>query len=436
MTQERYGVRLCWTPSVKSPAFGFLQQIQSARQQVLDAARTSLPPMPTQPQPVSPGTDATANNATFWSDVFDCNQWGTFGDMRADYDLDIAYDAATYIWDGILDIVKANLQLITQRTQAAADIVGMPFATQGDKGSVLRVKVHVGSAVWVNGPGIQIQVGAQFTKTTTTTTTQDSQYADALAAYQTSLQDWNDKEADVMAKAEADADALEQTLYAQLNPVNELVKGLVQTSFPPAVRDECWEIDCWQKVFDWERASYVLYPAWWSDLPIADPTKDPVDFVNASWARLYLPVRAGMERIALRWIYGKSIEKPLAPNIEKEFDAIEADLGTYRTKNFKDPLGMPKLTKECEDVEEPYYCIAKWPEFMPTDGTHCEVILGFTTAADDLTSSEIEDAAALRKAVLDSQKQDLALKKKAADKMTAATHTEVKIKTEPGPTGP
>jgi hypothetical protein len=143
-----------------------------------------------------------------------------------------------------------------------------------------------------------------------------------------------------------------------------------------------------------------------------------------------------MERLALRWIFGKSVQKQLAPNIEKEFDSIEADLATYRSKTFNDPSGMPKLTKECDEVDEQFYCIAKWRELVPTDGTHIEVIQGYTTAADDLTVGEIEDAGDLRKAVLDSQKQDLALKKKAADQMTSAAHTEVKIKTEPGPTSP
>ena len=77
---------------------------------------------------------------------------------------------------------------------------------------------------------------------------------------------------------------------------------VIERNFPASVRDERWEIDYWQRIFDWERASYDAYPSWWSRSSPRDPELDPSDFVNASWAELYLPVRPGLELAALRWI--------------------------------------------------------------------------------------------------------------------------------------
>lgn len=56
-----------------------------------------------------------------------------------------------------------------------------------------------------------------------------------------------------------------------------------------AVRYELWEIDFWQRVFDWEPASFVAYPSWWSGGDAREPELDPSDFLNASWAKLYIP---------------------------------------------------------------------------------------------------------------------------------------------------
>ena len=436
LQQERYGARLCWTPSVRDPAFTFLRQIADGKKKRLDEAQASIPQPPVEPQPIPP-TPVPDVKKMFFSKVFPCTQWGPTGDMRADYDVDIEPNSG-YEWDQDVDLVKANLTVISQRSQVSAYVIGMPFLSQDDQGAdVLRVKVHVGSPTWVNGPPISVQVGAQFVKTPTQTnaTVQDSAYADEMAGYRTALRDWSDAAAETMERARQEADEWERVMLRQLNPVSEILSHIIQTEFPPAVRDECWEIDLWQKVFDWERAGFALYPAWWSDLPVQDPLLDANDFLNASWARLYLPVRVGMERVALRWIYGKSVVRALEAELESVFDGIEADLAKYRTEAFGDPKELPELTAECVEVPDKFYCLGKWTELMPTDGTHIEVVQAFSSAADEVTVKEEKDADRLRDAIIASEKQDVKLKKQAGGNITGAPSVEVHISTRREPTG-
>lgn len=129
--------------------------------------------------------------------------------------------------------------------------------------------------------------------------------------------------------AHESAKAFEKRMVATLNPVNEMVSQIIEQDFPASVRDELWEIDYWQRLCDWERASFVAYPSWWSDGETRNPTLDPSNFLNAIWAKLYLPVRVGMEQLALRWIYGKSLARPLAKELEIRFEEVIEDLKKF-----------------------------------------------------------------------------------------------------------
>src|SRR5262249_16753019 len=225
--------------------------------------------------------------------------------------------------------------------------------------------------------------------------------------------------------ARAAAEEWERTMVRNLNPVVEMLNQLIKRSFPPNVRDEGWEIDLWQQVFDWQRASYIAYPGWWADAPLRDPTRYPADFVNASWAHLYLPIRVGMERLALRWIHGHSTN-PLDSKIEARFDVIEADLKKYRETHFGDPTEAMEPTADGVFAEK-FDTIASWHDVMPTDGTHIEVVQAYSNAADDVTLQQSQDAAQLRAAVIASHEQDARLKEQAVGQMSEPASVKVTI---------
>src|SRR5262249_12549000 len=149
----------------------------------------------------------------------------------------------------------------------------------------------------------------------------------------------------------------------------------------------------------------------------------PTDFINASWARLYLPVRVGMERLALRWIFGRTT-RAINGATETRFDAIEADLKKYRKDHFGDEMEMMP-PQAGGAFQEKYDALAKWSDLMPTDGTHLEIVQASTMAADEVTMKEADDASELRKALIANQQQDGRLKDKAYNQMTQPAALEV-----------
>jgi hypothetical protein len=362
--------------------------------------------------------------------VTTADKWGFTGDMSAEYDVDIAYND-DFAWDGDVNAVSDSLQVFTKRPINTIShwIVGLPYPTEDEGGKKLRVRVHIGAPSWMGGPGIDYQVAARFTKKITINQQlgEDTKYNDDLATYRTLLKDWTDKRDAALAAAQKAADAFEQRMIAGLSPVNEMVSQIIEQHFPAGVRDECWEIDYWQRVFDWDRASFVAYPSWWGTGDMRNVELDPSDFLNASWAKLYLPVRAGMELHALRWIFGKAVARRLAKEMEARFGSLVDDLRTFRGQSLGTPDEAPELTTECQQVPERVYCLAAWTEVMPTDGTHLEVIQGITSAADAITAKEIEDAAGLRVALLESEQRSAKLKDKAIDQMTEPASIDINI---------
>jgi hypothetical protein len=93
---------------------------------------------------------------------------------------------------------------------------------------------------------------------------------------------------------------------------------------------------------------------------------------------------------------------------------------------------MVELDAPCKEVPEQFVCMASWTELMPTDGTHLEVVQGATTAADDVTKSEIESAEELRDALLESEKRSAKLKDKALDQMTDPATIDVRVGADGG----
>lgn len=432
LRQERYGVRLCWAPSIKDPALSFYKKIRIGRQAIMDKAALSVPPAPQEPKPsTSAGGATTTDVQTTWveSSLITADQWHLDGGMFADYTVELAVPDG-YAWDSDTSAITNSIQLVTGRdpTTISTTLIGAPWMGN-DGGDKLTLTIRIEAPPWVGGPGIQFQVGARFNQQVTVTAqdNSDTKYQDDLAAYRTALSDWAQKRDEIMAQALQGADTFEASMLQALSPVNEMISQIIEQRFPANVRDECWEIDYWQRLFDWERASFAAYPSWWAKAQARDPLRDPSDFVNASWAKLYLPVRAGMELLALRWIYGKSVVTLLSHDVEARFAVLLKDIAAYRTQYLGSPDEADDLSDACQAVEDRAYCIACWKETMPTDGTHIEVVQGLTSAADDISSQEIADAAALRAALIDAEKKRSVLKDKAASQMSEAAKIVVAV---------
>lgn len=422
--QQRHGVRLCWAPTIKDPGFDLYERIRAGRAAILQKAEEiSLPPRPVEP--------VLPDRPPVWSASAptEANRWGVMCDMRYDYDLEIPIPAGC-LWDGDATGVRNSLVVaLTNINRSHNEYVVVDPWVVGDK---LIVKVHVGvDWKWpIGGCGtIYLTVSGRFLPDPAA---QDPAYREAYAQWLQAVAEW---EAQVSTARDAareqarkEADEWERQMLRDLNPLGELMARVISHEFAPTTRDDVWEVELWQHVFDWNAASFVLYPGWWSELSPRDPLKLPNDFVNASWAKLYLPIKIGFERTALRWIFDRQVQNPLPADMEAEFTRLENELSEYRTANFGHAEETPTQPgPDCDVWDEKVLCLARWTEVLPTDGTHVEVVQSATSAADPFSVDEITGLRELQSAAAESTRQDIELKKKAASAMKKEVSADIRI---------
>jgi hypothetical protein len=207
--------------------------------------------------------------------------------------------------------------------------------------------------------------------------------------------------------------------------------------FPSTTRDDIGEVDVWERLFDWSQASLKLYPAWWNGTELREPSLPPTHFVNASWARLFLPVRIGCEADAIRAIY--QVTRGSAPNaaLAQYIADVTSQLSQYRKTAFGSETEVvitpPATAGDCPAISQTFVCMGTWEETLPTDGTHIEVLQSTTIAADDDSRQRLDDATALRAQEIERLKADNALRStvNAAGAGTVTTDVRVRLADEP-----
>jgi hypothetical protein len=405
LTQERFGARLCWAPAIKDPGFDLFQRIRDGRAAIL--RRVEEVPVPARPvEPVKPDLPAAWNE----SGEVEANDWGLTCDMSADYDIEIPTPVDGYVWDGDRDRVRHSVVVRAEGVKRGWGwhVVGEPWS-EGDR---VKIKVHVGVDWKVFGGcgRIYIRAGANFLPGPTV---DDPEYREAYKVWQQEMKTWSAKVAELregaMRDLRTEADEWEKATLRAVNPIAEMMNRIVQHHFQTESRDEAWEIDFWQQVFDWEAAGYALYPSWWNlQSGVRDPRREPTHFFNASWAKMYIPVRVGFERQALRWIFGKTVDTPQAPETEAAFDRVEADLRQYRLDTFGHPDEAPAPGPD-GTVQARVLSLGTWTEKLPTDGTHIEVVQSMSTAADPFSRAEMRAANRMSSALLAEKQREVAL---------------------------
>lgn len=412
LTQERYGVRLCWAPSVRDPGRLLERRLDQLKRDIYDRALTaSAGPRPPAPEP--PVSTVMPPRIEFRTEIADKFDWFN-GSQSNDYQITMSAPTG-YIWDGDPAVIISSLQFSFSGSRpAAASIRGTP----GPNGNDVRFLVHVGveNRVWLDftttppTPRFEPVGNAAFTVSARfipLSIPQDtSGYQQQLAQWRAADQAWQAQDAkakaDALAKADTEWEAVRAAELARINPVHETMAAMITSMFPSQYRDDVWEVDRWERIFDWTSASLRLYPSWWRASPPRDPNAGALDLINASWARLFLPIRVGAEEVALRWIFTQSLAAA-SPAVEAWIKRIVNELDNYRSTTFGDAtetiIGKP-TTDACPPHTEIFKCMAEWEELLPTDGTHLEVMLATTTAADDDSRARLADATDLRAAQL------------------------------------
>lgn len=395
---ERYGVRLCWAPAVAKPGTRFLERLQERYDALIAAALAEIDvgAVPVAPSSLIAGLPQTAQ-AIELASRFD----PVWGGQSADYTIDIVAPA-NYTWDGQTPVV--DFQFTGSRPARGR------LLTAARTGSGVRLIVHVGIADCRNPTQPAFW---QATGTATLTCTADfiplpnpgadQAYATAFASYTAQLADHNSKlavaKAAAMREVDADWEKERATLIANADMTTEIVGMLIEQAFPAQVRDDPWELDFWERIFDFPRISIRLYPSWWNGPALNDPSGNADSFLNASWARLYLPIRPDAEDNALRWLVERRLSGQASPQLEGLIARLATDLEAYRLANFgsatEGPFSTGAMVGTCATIGDQSKCLGYWEEVIPTDGTHLEVLQATTSATDDSAKARIDAEIAL-----------------------------------------
>jgi hypothetical protein len=427
VAHERYGVRLCWAPFIPDPGIVLDQAEAAARARLEREIPLNLPmlrPMP--PPPTGYGAPESVG-----SNTQELTNWGpVWGDMRADYWFEILPSNTNYRWDGQVDSIASSLSFTTtgfgaRGTPSVFLVKVEPFfhADSGKHGA--KVLIH-GGADWGGvGAHLYIEFSTMFIPDTAGA---DATYQQALATWQaervTHTQQVATLRAERAAKVETALAEWRESYMRTFDPVSSAYQLLIAKLFPAeSMRDEGFEVEMWNKVFDFEATAFQYYPAWWSNRERRNPSKPADAFENASWMRVFLPIRPGFEEQALnlvldRRVFSMTTDPVKAAAIRK----LLTELTTARNTYFG---GMDEVqiepNKPCPRVTRPYICLAHWQEYMPTDGTHLEVVQAKTTAVDDISEQSVADAHQLMNVRIGSQQSEGALTAMVKDKVSAAT---------------
>lgn len=406
VSHERFGVRLCWAPFIPDPGVVLDQAERAERQRLEQEITLDLPTL--RATPTDPGVGPAR---TVTTPSIELTTWGQpWGDMRADYEFKIQVPAAGYRWDGNTDAITLTVNWSGFGGRGAPGVrvlLAEPYVDENGPG--LRVIVHAGVDWGGAGAHLYCSLTAGFV-------------ADSSAASATFLADlvkWNEEKATYdkeVARLKAEREtaigtalARWRTAYmATFDPVSAAYQLLIAMLFPPSERDEGFEVEMWNKVFDFSATAFQYYPSWWSNRERRNPEKAPDAFENASWMRVFLPIRPGFEPQAMALLIERRVHTPVkdplkAAAVEKVLQELEAARTTYFGGNSEIQVvaGTP-----CPTATRPYICLAHWDELLPTDGTHLEVVQAMTTAMDDTSAQSMNDAHALMTARVASQSSE------------------------------
>ncbi len=423
LSQERYGARLCWTPCLQDPGREVWKRLRDGRAAILAAAEggLALPESPATPNVAAkPPTSADATRGV--------DKWNPDGGTDTIVTIPITVPVG-YVWDGVLSSVRVTVDTLI-KPERIDTLRVVSAAAFGQQLRVMAQIIVTPRKDWLAGnewSSVSIVATARFIADPGAG---NAEYQRAVQEWQGLMRAWEKQVADLKSQARASAvlaaDAWEADALRQVNPLAEMMGRFIADNFqPPAVRDECWEIDLWQRMFDWGSATFKTYPGWWTGPVLRDPSKDPGHLLNASWARLYIPVNVGYEALALRWIYATTVAAPGSPELEKLIKQIVDDLAAFRSGAFGVEETTVDIDADCPEVTEKYLCMGHWYENMPTDGTHLEVSLSGSSAADANSLRDLEDTDKIRKGNLESQQADNELKERIGEKIDQPVQVKI-----------
>ena len=397
LQQERFGVRLCWAPFVPKPGASLSYRIKELRKKFEDdaIAQLQLPPAPTPPKPdMQPEwIEGNPETVTFWGNV-------AFSATFSYTELQLL---KVTIPDGTLHTgrlrVKHQPILPGIHVRLNADTINQGKNQNGEIEAEVLVYKSPGLTAY---QAITVWLEAEVLRTLPSYT-EDLEYQNLLEQHNAAIAT---EISAARQEAWQEAEPAVRRLIVQVDVRSELLARVIQ--YLGSIIEGEGDVEFWNRLIDFENIGYVLYPSYWSDGPAPFPEYDPAHILNASWARVYLPIRsvpaAPGKTNEEKFLY--QLYRPLESKWmnQQEFNQLAADItNDLFSKQQAFAASGP------QPVGDP------WIETVPTDGTHVEAVLGATTAADGFTERRVEATTAIEEIRKEAILSDNSLKSRVAD---------------------
>lgn len=357
---ERVGRRLCWSPFIRKPSLGLSNRAVARKAEIeryLDPANFDLKIEGLPGSKTVESLPVKAENGV----------WGFSDDLKTTIKVD----------DGF-QLVELKVVYVSTPTDSWAGHPREHVNPLNGATGVFDVYWHVGMSDWfyLNNKykgRIPNSTDTLWIKTVATIAPNSQMQSD----YQERLNKARAAELEKRTKevAERAAKDDEETVY--FDPSTELMRRLITSFLNPDEYNDAHEVARWHEIFEWENLSYTLYPSWWDRDEDSGLSKE-TNFLTASWAKLFVPIRPGFEVEALRAIQ-KSTEERV---------------------DYKKVMHRIGAKADATDDYTPEV-LGTFIEYMPTDGTYAEPVIGLNLACDryllkDINLSQKERAAQLK----------------------------------------
>jgi hypothetical protein len=160
----------------------------------------------------------------------------------------------------------------------------------------------------------------------------------------------------------------------------------------PQSYGSCEVVSLLQQAFEWENLSFELRAPWWSPNTEIDGLQSlQTNFTNASWAKVYVPIRPDFEEEALSWLLSigaipYSIE--WLDDFEYYLHDMRANLQPAFERNYEPTAGDAiEIDNPCDieltqhgqvewkhkfEQEPGFLVLDRWIADIPTDGVDYE----------------------------------------------------------------
>lgn len=394
LSYERYGARFCWAPCLQEPGRDvrrfvpgeefFAAEIEAIR----DRWSTAPPPEELGPGPLPKEV---------------CTDWtgrlgGGVGGMRADYMYSLVIPDG-YLYESayleLRDLDGSPNVHINQTSLPAANATG-----------VVSISVHVGLSGWPDPENVNYRLCVRAVP------------GEAINAQRTAaVNAWRTQQAETEIRQFVE-EKREELAGRDVNawPASELMRRIISEFFLDPAQCDCDLVSELELIFEWENLSYRLSAPWWrASTQVNGLQSLRTSFLNASWARVYIPIRPGYEERAITWLmsvgaiprvpdeleyYLADLRANVLPQYERKFQPGQRDADEIAGSR---DIQLTEL--DSRDWDHEYERLAgfkvldRWTVTIPTDGVDHETALSRCDAETPLRKAREQVATATAQAV-------------------------------------